>query len=484
MRQGRQILLPHDGWSPREHQLAAWQALRNPKIKTAVLAWHRRAGKDDVALHDAAIRMVNRVGNYWHMLPVQEQARRAIWEAVNPHTGRVRWMDAFPEDMIKHVDNQTMKLTMKNGATWQVLGSDNYNSLVGTTPIHITLSEAALADPSAYAFFRPILLENNGTSLHISSTRGNNHFKSLFDTLKGDSRAFVQLLSAHDSGVFTQEQLQEEYRFYVSLWGQSIGEALFRQEYLSDWNASNVGAVWGKELTAIRDEGRAAPFAYDSRFPVHTGWDIGVGDETVILFFQQKGNQHYLIDWYAANNLGIDHFAEVLAERPYYYGKHYAPHDVKERQWGVKGAVSRIDAAKEFGIFFTEVPNTAKSVSLATTSKLLENLYVNVQENLIQGLDGNPIGKDNQDDCEFILDTLGEYRFNFNKKTRTMSTEPLHNWASHYADALATYAVGSAKSLHATRGRAPALHGRTVKEMPRVKTLMHRLTGSTHRTGW
>lgn len=479
-----QIFLPHMGWTPREHQREAWSALRDPKVRTGVLAWHRRAGKDDVALHDAAIRIAERVGNYWHMLPIQEQARRAIWEAVNPRTGQVRWMDAFPPEMIKHVDNQTMKLTMKNNATWQVLGSDNYNSLVGTTPVHITLSEAALADPSAYAFFRPILLENNGTSLHISSTRGNNHFKSLYDLLKNDPHAYVQHLSAKDSGVFSEEQLQEEYRLYVSLWGQNIGEALFRQEYLSDWNASNIGSVWGSELTQLRDEGRAAPFGYDSRFPVNTGWDIGVGDETVILFFQQKGTNHYLIDWYAANSLGIDHFADILAEKPYYYGTHYAPHDVKERQWGVKGAVSRIEAAKEFGIYFKDVPNTAKSVSLATTSKLIENLYVNVEENLLVGADGNPLGKNNEDDCEFILDTLGEYRFNFNKKTRTMSTEPVHNWASHYADALATYAVGISKSLHSTRGRAPALHGRTVREMPRVKTLMRNLTGSTTRTGW
>jgi len=180
----RNIELPAFGWTPRQYQMNAWRALRDPNLRTFTLAWHRRAGKDDIALHDTAIRTMQRVGNYWHALPEYSQARKAIWDAVNPHTGKVRWQGVFPKEIIKHVDNQTMKLTFINGSTWQVVGSDNYDSLVGTTPVHVVFSEAALADPAAYGFIRPALLENNGTSLHISSVRGRNHFYDLFHRRK------------------------------------------------------------------------------------------------------------------------------------------------------------------------------------------------------------------------------------------------------------------------------------------------------------
>src|SRR5678815_227146 len=110
------VQLPAHGWKPRWYQLDAWHAMLSPDIDTCALAWHRRAGKDDIAMHSRAIRAMQRVGNYWHLLPQQEQARKAIWESVNPKTGRVRWKDTFPEEIISHVDNQGMKLTFKNGS--------------------------------------------------------------------------------------------------------------------------------------------------------------------------------------------------------------------------------------------------------------------------------------------------------------------------------------------------------------------------------
>lgn len=457
----RQIELPYGGWTPRPLQRKAWSALRDPKIKTHVLAWHRRAGKDDVAMHDAAIRIAERPGNHWHLLPVQEQARKAIWEAVNPRTGQVRWKDAFPPEMIKHVDNQAMKLTFHNQSTWQVLGSDNYNSLVGTTPVHIVFSEAALADPAAYGFFRPILLENEGTSLHISSTRGHNHFKRLYDTLQDDPTAHCQRLSAMETGVFTREQLITELAFYKDLYGDAIGESLFRQEYLSDWDASSIGAIFTAELTAIRDSGRADNYAYDPNYPVDTSWDIGVADETVILFWQMRGSTPVLIDWYAATDIGIEHYAEVLASKPYHYRTHYAPHDIKVREW--IGGLGRIQEARRFGINFVPVVKLGKGDQIALGSSLLKRALFHISP---------IIGKQNEDDTEFILTTLQDYKFKFNKETRVMSKAPDHNYASHYADAMLVYAVGVAQTALPYTAKTQGLQGRSAQPMPRLNQLM------------
>lgn len=450
------IQLPANGWKPREHQMGAWGAMQNPDIRTHILAWHRRAGKDEVALHHAAIKAMQRVGNYWHMLPQQEQARKAIWDAVNPHTGKVRWKDAFPEEIIQHVDNQSMKLTFVNGSTWQLVGSDNYDSLVGTTPVGMTLSEAALADPAAFAFFRPILLENKGWSVHISSVRGKNHFYNQFLSAQNNPRAFAQHLSALDTGIFSEEDLMEERRDYINDYGSALGNSLFEQEYLSLWDSATIGAVFGKEIRDLREAGRDVPLVYDPRYPVHTSWDLGVADDTVILFWQDVGNTARLIDWYSASDTGLEHYAEILRSKPYHYSHHIGPHDIAVREWGT--GISRMAQAKALGIHFERVPNTPKGDAIAAGAALLARTYVNVQEGV----------EDPEEDCEFILNALAEYRFAFNKTTKIMSRNPVHDWTSHYADAFMQKALYDMGTSHAPR-RQNRLQGRGASDLQSVR---------------
>jgi len=444
------VQLPAHGWKPRWYQLPAWNAMLSPDIDTCALAWHRRAGKDDIAMHSRSIRAMQRVGNYWHLLPQQEQARKAIWESVNPKTGRVRWKDCFPDEIISHVDNQGMKLTFKNDSTWQLLGSDNYNSLVGTTPVDIVYSEAGLADPNAFAFLRPILVENKGTSLYISSTRGRNHFFRQFEIAKTSPRGFAQLLSAYDTDVFTIEQLDEERRNYVQLYGNAIGTALFEQEYLSSWDAATIGAVFGAELRELENQGRAVPLRYDPRYPVITSWDIGVLDPTIILFWQIIGNTVRLIDWYQATDTGIEHFADALSKKPYFYQAHIGPHDTKNREWGSNGA-SRMAIAKNLGIKFERVDNTSKSDSIAAGSRLVKMMEINARETAPD---------DPFEDCTFVLEALRAYAFRFDKERRIMSKAPMHDWSSHYADAMMTFALWYAGRRGSTR---PEVQGSEAK---------------------
>jgi len=64
-------------------------------VQAPVLFWHRRAGKDELNLHMHAVSARERSGTYWHMLPEATQARKAIWNAVNPHSGKRRLFEAF-----------------------------------------------------------------------------------------------------------------------------------------------------------------------------------------------------------------------------------------------------------------------------------------------------------------------------------------------------------------------------------------------------
>ena len=134
------IVVPHNGWLPRWHQMKLWDYLRDGG-KRAVAIWHRRAGKDEVCLHHAAVSATLRVGNYAHCLPEYAQGRKAVWNAVNPHTGRRRIDEAFQHEMRANTLDQEMLIRMTNGSTWQVIGSDTYSSsIVGTSIAGIVFS--------------------------------------------------------------------------------------------------------------------------------------------------------------------------------------------------------------------------------------------------------------------------------------------------------------------------------------------------------
>jgi hypothetical protein len=51
-----------------------------------------------------------------------------------------------------------MFIRLKNGSTWQVVGSDRYDAAVGSSPAGITFSEWALSDPSAWAYLAPMVI--------------------------------------------------------------------------------------------------------------------------------------------------------------------------------------------------------------------------------------------------------------------------------------------------------------------------------------
>src|SRR4051812_14449654 len=198
-RRGRlmDITLPHNGWLPRGHQMALWNYLQAGG-RRAMAVWHRRAGKDEICLHHASCAAFKRTGNYWHCLPEFLQGRKAIWTAINAHTGKRRIDEAFPPVIRETINDNEMFIRFINGSTWQIIGSDRYDATVGAGVAGITYSEWALANPSAWAYHRPMLAENNGWAAFITTPRGHNHAKSMYDHAKSSKDWFCELLTAQD----------------------------------------------------------------------------------------------------------------------------------------------------------------------------------------------------------------------------------------------------------------------------------------------
>jgi phage terminase large subunit len=296
------IRLPN-GWVPRSYQRPLWDYLEKGGRHAIEIA-HRRWGKDDVVLHRTAIAAHERVAGYWHCLPEYEQARKAIWTAVNPHTGKRRIDEAFPPELRESKDEQQMFIRFKNGSTWQVIGSDRYNSLVGAGVAGVTFSEWALANPSAWGFIRPMIEENNGWAAFITTPRGRNHAKAMYDlAVASPGRWFAEISTVANTHALTQEQLDETLREYCALYGEDVGRAQFEQEYNCSFNAAILGAFYAKEMVAVRNSGRIREFEPIDA-PVHKAWDIGVKDDTSIWWFQVIDGVPHILDCYTNNGAG------------------------------------------------------------------------------------------------------------------------------------------------------------------------------------
>jgi len=416
------VHLPHGGWRPRWYQQPFWDAWQKEGKDRLIEIAHRRWGKDEICLHGSVIKMMERPANYWHCFPEYAMARKGIWQAVNAHTGRRRIFEAFPAELIGKINDQEMMITLKNGATWQVIGSDRYNSLVGGGIAGITFSEWALANPSAWAYMRPMLEENGGWAAFITTPRGRNHARAMYQRGLKSERWFSELSNIAHTKALTREQLQEAEDEYTDLYGSlAIAKSLVQQEYHCNFNAAIIGAFYAEEMQDVRNEGRVTEEAQAlPGFPVHRAWDIGVKDDTAIWWYQVVGLQILVLDCYAANSAGPEHFAEEIRKRREEHGwidgVDYVPHDAAQRKF-VEGAKTTIDQMVKLGLRPELVPSVSKVNGINAARKTLPRCVFHPR-------------------CEDLgLAALEQYRREWDDQKKTFKPTEVHDWASHPADA-------------------------------------------------
>jgi len=398
---------------------------------------HRRWGKDEVALHWAAHCAIQDSGVYWHLLPEASQGRKAIWDAVNPHTGLRRIDEAFPPRMRERTRDDEMKIHFRKGSTWQVVGSDNYNSLMGSPPRGVVFSEWALSKPDAWSYIRPILAENGGWAVFLWTPRGRNHATRAFeDRQRRKDHWFTWKSPATDTDVFTPDQLELERRELIAeLGSEEEGLARFASEYLVDFDAAAPGAYYASLLGQAERDGRIGRVPYDPALKVDTAWDLGIDDYTAIWFFQQAGREVRAIDYFETTGEGLNAIvAKAIAGRPYVYGAHHLPHDVMVRELGAAGR-SRFETLGGLGV-----------APISVGAAMDPEERVNAARLMI------PITWFNGDKCAGGLDRLRGYRKRWNRATRTYGG-PLHDAASHGADAFGEFAANRAGGAALARAR-------------------------------
>lgn len=414
--------LPHN-YSPRNYQLPAWEYFQgNEEGKRGVCVWHRRAGKDLFAINLIATKLFQRVGVYWHLLPTYKQGRAIVWNGFT-REGR-RFLDYLPQRIRTRSYENEMRIHFKSpypdgeeGSVYQVVGTDDVNSLVGTNPIGCVFSEYSLHDPAAWDYIRPILAENGGWALFIFTPRGKNHgYKLLQDAHTAGWFVDVRKAGGSDDAtkrpdgtpVISDEIIQNERI-------AGMPEEMIQQEFFVSFEAPLVGAYYSQQMAKADKENRICNVPYDPKLPVDTSWDIGFNDATSIVFSQTYGLEERIIDYYESSGEGLAHYVRILREKEYVYGKHYAPHDIEVAEFS--SGKTRLETARGLGIRFVVTQKHDVEDGIEQVRNILPRCWFDRIK------------------CARLLEALKSYRKEWDDNRKMFKSHPFHDWSSNAADA-------------------------------------------------
>lgn len=396
-----EIVIPYQ---PRDLQLSYHQ----DRKRWSLLVCHRRFGKTVCAINElikSALTCPLERPRFAYVAPFHKQAKQIAWDYAK-HYSR-------PIPGIK-INEAELRIDYPNEARLQLFGADNPDSLRGLYHDGIVLDEYGDMSPRLFSeVIRPALSDRKGWALFIGSSKGGTIFHELYEQVKNNDDWYVRVYKASETNIIDPEELESAR--------QLMDEDEFNQEYECSWLASIKGAYYAKELSQAEKDKRITSVPYEKQLPVHTFWDLGVSDATSIWFVQSVGKEIRFIDYYEAEGEGLPHYAKILQEKGYIYGKHWAPHDIKVRELG--SGRSRIETARSLGINFDVAPNDSIHNGINAARVIFGRCWFDESK------------------CKDGLQALRNYRKEYNERRREYARNPLHDWASHAADAFRYFAV-------------------------------------------
>ncbi len=401
------IQLPYN-YEPRDYQLKELWEPFDAGFKRIVQIWHRRSGKDLTDLNLVAREMWENVGNYYYAFPTYSQGKKALWEGKDKN-GK-SFLDHFPEALRDGKPNESeLKIKYKNGSLFQIIGVEDIDRIVGTNPKGIIFSEYSLQNPKAWEYLRPILRENKGWAIFNYTPRGRNHGYKLYMMAKTNPKWHVSLLTIKDTHVLTEDDVQEER-------DAGMSEDMIQQEFYCSFTAAIQGSIYWEQINEAEKNGHMKEVPYDPRMLVHTVWDLGKNDFNCIGFYQSNGVTVRKIDYLAGNKKGLLDWIKLVREKPYNYGKHFAPHDIEVSDYSTSGDLSRREIAKENNFEFEVIPKFSIQERLDAGRRFFKTLYIdNVK-------------------CADFLEAIPQYSREYDERNKTFKDIPMHDWTSHYAD--------------------------------------------------
>ena len=435
-------------FQPRQYQLGIMDALENKGFKKIMAVWARRAGKDIVCFNLMIRQALKKVGIYYYLLPTHLQARQVMFDGITSDGQRI--ISYIPEELIAGIQSQLMKITLVNGSIIQFCGSNEYDRLRGTNPRGIVFSEYAYQHPQAYPTLRPILNQNLGWAIFISTPFGENHFHTLYQVAKNNSEEwYISYLTVDDTRHMDRDQIRKEIE------SGEISEDMSAQEYYCDFATGAIGAYYSKYLNKMELNDQIGDVQWEPNFPVFTVWDLGMRDLCVVLFGQIVGTSIHIFDLYVNSDVGMEHYINVVQSKPYTYGKHVGPHDLRVREF-TSGGLSRYEKAANLGIRFMIAPDMSIIDGIESVRTTLPRIYIDKTR------------------CKLLIAALRNYRKEYDSAKGVYRNHPLHDKNSHYADALRYLCISLPKLKPGSSGEDidrrynEAVYGGSQSNLPNV----------------
>lgn len=392
-------------YAPRPLQRELHDAVKRFNVIVA----HRRFGKTVFCINHtirAAIKCKRESPRYGYVAPFRNQAKQVAWDYVKHFTSPipgVKWNEA------------ELRCDLPNGGRLTLFGADNFDAMRGVYFDGVVLDEYAQMAPSAWtAVVRPALADREGWAIFIGTPQGRNAFWEMYDRAESQPDWARFMYKASETGILPQKELDAARR--------EMTQAMYAQEFECSFQAAILGAVYGPEIEEAEKDGRIGRVPYEKGLPVHTAWDLGIGDSTSILMFQIAGREIRLIDHIESFGVGLDWYVNELKARPYVYGTHLLPHDVEVKELGT--GRSRRETLSEYGLKCVVLPKQRVEEGINAVRGVMSRMW----------FDGEK--------CRQALEALRQYRFEYREKLNAFAPSPLHDWTSHTADAMRYLAMG------------------------------------------
>ena len=436
----REVKLPYTPrrWADGLHDtLARWIVLvlhRRAGKTTAIINHHQRAATNDAweaarlkrlqpDLRADQIRDLLRGRFYGHILPTYAQAELTTWKMLKDYADLVPGAKANEQKLsITYAPTPMNRI----GSTLRLFGADKPDRLRGPAFSGLSFDEFGQHPPNIFSeVLSKALADHLGYAIFAGTIKGKNQLWRTYQAGKGDPMWFAlwqdideSLRTEDDAAILTLRQAMHDDRQLIAKGLMSQEE--FDQEWYLSVEAAIKGSYYSKLIAQARKDGRIARVPYDPVLPVDTDWDLGVADVTTIWFSQSlRSREIRLVDYYENSGEGLAHYARILNERAqergYVYGKHYAPHDIQVREFGT--GKSRLEMGRSLGLNFEVGQQLPLSDGINAVRAILPRCWFN------------------EATTEGGLAALTHYRKSWHSRLNEFTKQPVHDWASHGADA-------------------------------------------------
>lgn len=391
-------------YAPREQ----FMPLHERDTRFFVCVAHRRAGKTVSCINElikAAFSCTKENPRFAYIAPTYAQAKDVAWEYLKKFTSGIPLTDSHETEL---------RVDLPNGARIRLYGAENFDRMRGIYLDGVVMDEVGDMDPDAWtAVIRPALSDRRGWAIFIGTPKGDNHFATLWSNAitNGWSRL---MLKASQTGLLPEDELQDARR--------SMSPEQYAAEYECSFDAPVVGSYYGALIEEADADKRITGVPVERNHPVHTAWDLGIGDSTAIWLVQAVGREIHVVDYIENHGVGLEWYVQQLNARGHMYGMHLLPHDAQARELGT--GKTRIEMLQSLGLNAMLVPNHRVDDGINAARLLIARCWFD-REKTAKG-----------------VQALKNYRREFDNKRKTFKDAPLHDWSSHGADAFRYLAMG------------------------------------------